>query len=110
MKVTLKEKIDGYSLEAEYRIPKKGEHYLDGNNEVTIAAINHSYFFIVLTPERWRAKDGGNYWFVTDIFRVLGDTEADHKRDKILYESGNYFQTQEQAQKFADYCKQYFNN
>ena len=57
--------------------------------------------------ERWRAKKNEDYYRVDlinimGIFKVVKINEQFFKCDDLIYVSGNYFQTEEQAQKFAD--------
>ena len=58
---------------------------------------------------RWRAEHGGKYFFAA-IIDVLTAIEGGGISDNLLYKSGNYFQTKEQAQKYLDHCKTFFEN
>lgn len=64
--------------------------------------ITDTDFFI--EKERWRATKYEEYYHVTldeDIY-VIENVEDFSDFSNALYLSGNYFQTREQAQKFAD--------
>ena len=65
--------------------------------------ITDTDFFV--EKERWRAKNDESYYYVTtnyDNFQVVKRWEEYSRFDNCFYISGNYFQTDEQAQKFAD--------
>ena len=54
-----------------------------------------------IKKERWRAEEGNSYYCLNSILFV---TNPDHlyEFDDIRYSIGNYFQTEEQAQRAAD--------
>lgn len=56
------------------------------------------------TNKRWRAEKGENYWTVLDYRRVKVDVDfgADSSGDSFRYDTHNYFQTEEEAQKYAN--------
>lgn len=56
------------------------------------------------TNKRWRAEKGENYWTVSDYRRVKVDVDfgADSSGDSFRYDTHNYFQTEEEAQKYAN--------
>ena len=53
--------------------------------------------------KRWRAEKGENYWTVLDYRRIKVDVEfgADSSGDSFRYDTHNYFQTEEEARKYA---------
>lgn len=53
--------------------------------------------------KRWRAEKGENYWTVSDYRRVKVDVDfgADSSGDSFRYDTHNYFQTEEEARKYA---------
>lgn len=55
------------------------------------------------TNKRWRAEKGENYWTVSDYRRVKVDVDfgADSSGDSFRYDTHNYFQTEEEARKYA---------
>lgn len=56
------------------------------------------------TNKRWRAEKGENYWTVSDYRRVKVDVDfgADSSGDSFRYDTHNYFQTEDEAQKYAN--------
>lgn len=51
------------------------------------------------TPKRWRADDGERYYYIDSHQRILNNTDLRHSYDDMRYELGNYFQTEEEAQR-----------
>lgn len=51
--------------------------------------------------KRWRAADGGQYWFVDSNNEVRSDMEYRYNYDSFRYYSHNYFQTREEAKTYA---------
>ena len=70
--------------------------------EVKVRNINEKYGI----KKRWRAEDDEVYYYINEHF------EADWFRDNRMpgtnqnYENGNYFQTKEEAEEYAEYMKQ----
>ena len=70
--------------------------------ERKVKAINEKYGI----KKRWRAEDDEVYFYINEHF------EADWFRDNRMpgtnqnYENGNYFQTKEEAEEYAEYMKQ----
>lgn len=56
------------------------------------------------TNKRWRAEKGENYWTVSDYRRVKVDVDfgADSSGDSFRYDTHNYFQTEDEARKYAN--------
>lgn len=55
----------------------------------------------VAENKRWRATDGGQYWFVDSNNEVRSDMEYSYNYDSFRYYSHNYFQTKEEAKTYA---------
>ena len=55
--------------------------------------------------QRWRAENQTTYWTVCDQ-KVLTATETGHPVDEVRHAYGNYWQTDPQAQAYADACKE----
>lgn len=55
--------------------------------------------------ERWKPKHGDTFWYVSEIADVNGTTWLDDGIDPIFYESGNCFQTEEEAEAAAKKVK-----
>lgn len=53
--------------------------------------------------KRWRAEKGENYWTVSDYRRVKVDVDfgTDSSGDSFRYDNHNYFQTEEEARRYA---------
>ena len=51
---------------------------------------------------RWRAKDGEKYYFVSDCMDVDFNSEDSDEYDDSYYEAGNYFKTEEAAERAAE--------
>lgn len=60
-------------------------------------------------PKRWRAEVGEIYYYFSSNFEIDDYCEYNSSIDDEAYDSGNYFQTKEQAQEVADKLKEYFN-
>lgn len=55
--------------------------------------------------ERWRAEQHGRYYFIGGGGAVYDDQELYHPVDNNHYSIGNYFKTDEDAQKASDWLK-----
>ena len=53
-------------------------------------------------PKRWRAEKEKEYFFVTGTSEITTDEEYYNEADNARYELGNYFKTEEEAQKVID--------
>ena len=53
-------------------------------------------------PKRWRAEKEKEYFFVTGTSEITTDEEYYNEADDARYELGNYFKTEEEAQKVID--------
>ena len=67
--------------------------------------LNSGWFEEIPEGKRWRAEEGGQYWHVEDDGLVAGDHEDKVGTDDRRYELGNYFKTEEEAQKASDWLK-----
>lgn len=47
----------------------------------------------------WRAKEGGRYFFIDSMGDTCSSTEVNHKTDDYRYLTGNYYQTEAEAEK-----------
>lgn len=64
----------------------------------------------VLEPIRWRAECNGIYWFIDPHGRGNKTFDVRSNYDNDMYEIGNYFRTEEAAQRVADQIKDIFKN
>lgn len=69
-----------------------------GLAETIINEINEKYGI----PKRWRAEDFKNYYYINNASDICDSTEEKCDIDNERYELGNYFQTEEQAQKIIN--------
>lgn len=59
--------------------------------------------------ERWRAERGRDYYYIDDECKAFGTYDYRCNEDDIRYELGNYFRTEEDAEKALEKIKQIFN-
>jgi len=123
-------RVDGCNLYVEnVRISKKGVIFKSGHSsfyksiekitpeqfQSEFEKLGYIYDFETNTASKfkWRAKLEEKYFFVTQCFSVNWYLNSFNSEDNSLYLSGNYFQTEQQAQAAADFLKQQlkeFNN
>lgn len=48
--------------------------------------------------KRWRAEKGGKYYFLSDLGEILSAIDCRDKSDNFLYNTDNYFKTEEGAE------------
>ena len=103
-----KSNCKGKNDAAFYHISKRG---------VICCCIDNSMFFngfnleILELPEpkRWRAEKGDYYYYVDFYGDVQTCFEENVGCDNLMYERGNYFETEEGAKLMADKIKKLFN-
>lgn len=66
-----------------------------------VKAINEKYGI----KKRWRAEQGGYFYYINFLFETDWTIESFAKGDDAKYKSGNYFETKEEAEKYAEYMK-----
>lgn len=59
--------------------------------------------------ERWRAERGRGYYYIDSECATFGTYDYRCNEDNIRYELGNYFRTEEDAEKALEKIKQIFN-
>ncbi len=60
---------------------------------------------------RWRAQVGDVYYYSASAnLQVAQMHDTLNQTDNCLFDSGNYFQTEQQAQEYIDHCKTFFEN
>ena len=69
--------------------------------ELKVKEINEKYSI----KERWRAERGGYFYYIDFLFEVEQTVETFVEGDDAIYKSGNYFETKEEAQEYAEYMK-----
>lgn len=50
--------------------------------------------------KRWRAEKGEEYYFLSDLGEILSAIDCRDKSDNFLYDIGNYFKTEEEAEEY----------
>jgi len=66
-----------------------------------VRVINEKYGI----KKRWRAERGGYFYYIDFLFEVEQTVETFVEEDDAIYKSGNYFETKEEAQEYAEYMK-----
>lgn len=100
------EQVASFTFDGKFYVADKYPrllHYRDDYNYDVIDFNN--------LPERqkkWRAKKGGKYYSFTSNFKVEDYIEINGYFNNEDYDSGNYFQTKEEAQEMADKFNKYF--
>ena len=80
-----------------FAVPTSDEELL----KEKVRVINEKYGI----KKRWRAKTGEEYFYIHDYCRISIDSDRDYYEDKARYCFGNYFETKEEAEKYAEYMK-----
>ena len=66
-----------------------------------VEAVNEKYG----VKKRWRASSGEDYFYIDDYCWISSDTDWDYNEDNARYDFGNYFETEEEAEKYLEYMK-----
>lgn len=53
--------------------------------------------------KRWRAEEGGDYYCWVPVRGACHRIEHGNSMDDVFYSIGNYFRTEEEAEKYGDY-------
>ena len=101
-----------------HRSAKAGEYYTVGDKSEMFYAerdrtLPQYVYHRIETEEevpRWRAEDGNVYYGVTSYYKIVKSFEQNSPLDDMMYDSGNYFQTEKKAQEYIDHCKKFFEN
>ena len=67
--------------------------------------LNSDWFEEIPECKRWRAESDGGYYWLTKSLMVAWKTEVGSVLDESMYATGNYFKTEEEAQKASDWLK-----
>ena len=57
------------------------------------------------TVKKWRTKYGYIYYYIDNVFEINTYVETFSKIDNKMYEALNYFKTEAEARKYAEYMK-----
>ena len=66
--------------------------------EIKVRNINEKYGI----KKRWRAKKDNEYYYIDTKGEIVKDYEDDYPIDEDLYNFGNYFETEEEAEKYKE--------
>lgn len=69
--------------------------------EEKVKSINKKYG----VKKRWRAKRGGYFYYINFHFEPERSIEVFLEEDDNIYKSGNYFETAEEVEEYAEYIK-----
>ena len=86
----------------EERIEKLGKELEDLKHELDKEKLSNTQ-----TNTRWRGNQNGNYWYITPSSIVSRTMEMNDDQDNVSYEMGNYFRTEEEAEKAVEKIKIY---
>jgi hypothetical protein len=94
----------------EVRIPKDYELYLNGNvinkgYAESTAKLIYEKFEEVIDVPLWRAEEEGKYFTISTYQNIIEAHEDNLGEDDLRYKTANYFQSAEEAQKYADLMK-----
>ena len=67
--------------------------------------LDSEWFEEIPEHKRWRAEYGGSYYSLGESLSVIEEVEYDGAVDENLHAIGNYFKTEEEAQKAADWLR-----
>lgn len=59
---------------------------------------------------RWRAEENNDYYYIGIDAQVGNDTECGHISNEACYSVGNYFKTEEAAERVAEQVREIFKN
>lgn len=70
------------------------------NNKEYEVEINEEQIKEIKKPKykRWRAEEGEEYYFLSDLGEILSANDCRDKSDNFLYNTDNYFKTVEEAE------------
>lgn len=63
-----------------------------------------------LEKKRWRAENLESYYYIDELFAVNILCDEHDIIDNNLYNNGNYFKTEQEAQQYADKIKELLKN
>ena len=108
LSVKFKSGLKSYTINGCYIPEYKNPHLLHYRDDYDYSIINFNNLPKRQKPKRWRAEKGGKYYSLTSNFKVEDYIEDNDCFDNEAYDSGNYFQTKEEAQEVKDKLNKYF--
>lgn len=97
-----------FTLDGRYYSSDKHPSLLHYRDDYDYSVIDFNNLPKRQEANRWRAKEGKKYYYVTSNFNAGNYNEHNSPMNNDDYNSGNYFQTKKQAQEVADKLKEYF--
>ncbi len=97
-----------YTLDGRYYVSDKYPRLLHYRDDYDYSIINFNNLPKREEAKRWRAKKGDIYYSFKSNFKVEDYHEGNDFFSNEAYDSGNYFQTKEEAQEVADKLNKYF--
>lgn len=94
--------------ECQYRGCSENTIYYVDKGIVKAVDKDHSVLFDIVELPRWRAEKGGEFYFVDFTGEVGFDVDGRETTDNAMYEIGNYFQTREEAETYAEKFREIF--
>ena len=88
---------DDYVIDTNVIINEKIKNKL----ECILEKINEKYGILKI----WRAEKGSYYYYIDKDFEINDKIDDRFKSDDEMYKNGNYFQTTEEAEEYAEYMK-----
>ena len=86
---------------------KEVKFKLPANADSVTVKVENGFVVASYKPKRWRADYNEEYYYIEDV-EVKTFVEKYDEFDYKLYDIGNYFRTQEQAEKVANEIKAIF--
>lgn len=109
LSVEFKSGVKSYTINGCYIPEYKNPHVLHYRDDYNYDVIDFNNLPKRQEPKRWRAEVGEFYYTITTpAFKIRNVFDIYVDSDNENFEIGNYFQTEEQAQKVAFKLKEYF--
>lgn len=87
------------NLEIKYKNNYDEPYFIKNEYVEDLKSIVNSVNKIYGIPKRWRAEKEKEYFFITGTSEITTDEEYYNEADNARYELGNYFKTEEEAEK-----------
>ena len=75
---------------------------LENGQKVKISQESYDELKKAVGNKRWRAKFSEEYWYIHDNCSILSEAEYNYHLDNARWKSGNYYRTEEEAEKARD--------
>ena len=90
-----------------------GNSYVRLYDKAKVKAYDNVYVLDLTNPrkqytKRWRADNEEKYYYIDALLNICSSVELGRSIDNDLYNKGNYFRTENQAQKYVDRMNKYF--